>query len=184
MKSLVPLALALFASCAVNDAPPTSTATTALSTNGGASVGTDVNYSVDWSDKFTSEDLWPTNAGITSTQVLIRKGQDRADGTHTFIAVVVWNHTTVGHIYWVNRGTDGSNFHTLLDNTIGARCNNAPDHGGGGDGVPVGGTPPIPRPNVSYFTVDATFLQNAKDAALALDNATGPQSAFVTYVTQ
>lgn len=189
MKSLVPLACALFASCVMNDAPTTSTATSTL-------LGTDSNTSEDWhAGKETADAFWPTGQGITSTQVLIRKGPCRNDpngdctsqgAIQTFMAVVVWNHSTVGHIYWVNKGSDGSDFHTLLDNTIGTRCNTNPDHNGGWDGGPYTGSPPVPHPNVTggnwIFTLDSTFLQNAKDAAAALDNATGPQSPFSTYV--
>jgi hypothetical protein len=180
MKRLVPLALALAASCAVTDTPRTSSVTSALLV--------DATRSEDWyAGKQTIDDLWPSNQGITSMQILTRRGPDRTDGTKTFIAVVVWNHDTVGHIYWVSRGTDGSDFSSLRDNTLATRCNSNPDHDGGSDGTPYAGTPPVPHPNVSgylSFTVDATFLQNAKDAAVALDNATGPSSAFVTYVTQ
>src|SRR5262245_33451397 len=106
MKSLATLALALFASCAVNDAPPTSSVASSV-------LGTDVLTSENWfaRDTHTIDDLWPAGQGINSMQVLVRKGPCRNDDANndcmgpyavqTFMAVVVWNHNTVGHIYWV-----------------------------------------------------------------------------------
>jgi len=190
MKSLAPFAFALFASCAVNDAPATSSASSAVSV-----LGTDVLTSENWfaRDTHTIDDVWPAGQGITSTQILVRKGPCRNDpnndctspnAVQTFMAVVVWNHSTVGHIYWVTKGTDGSDFHNLVDNALGTRCNTNPDHGGGWDGSPYVGTPPAPHPNVNgwAFDVDTTFNQNAKDAAAQLDAWTGPQSVFANYV--
>jgi hypothetical protein len=182
MKSLALLAFALFAGCAVNE-PATSSATSAASNP--PPIGPDATQSEDWqAGKQTIDDLWPiTSPAITSMRILTRKGPDRGDGTKTFLAVVVWNHTTVGHVYWVNRGSVGADFSNLRDNTLATRCNSNPDNGGGQDGAPVAGPTPTPHPNVNgpYLAFDPTFLQNAKDAAAAVDTWTGPQSVFVTY---
>src|SRR4029077_5313840 len=66
---------------------------------------TDHTTSEPWTASLGAEDLWPTNCGITSAQILKRKGPTNPiNNADTFIAFVVWNDSIVGHIYTVDIG--------------------------------------------------------------------------------
>jgi hypothetical protein len=172
MKTLASFAFLIFAGCAVTDSTPaTSTVQSGL---------TEKNYSEDWNQKLTIDDLWPTGVGITSTQVLYRSGPDRADGTHTFIAFIVWNHNTVGHAYVVNRGADGSDMHAQYENMVATRTGSAPDHNVGGNGGTSGGVTPAPHPQVvgNPIIFSTTYLNLIKSTAASIDAADANFQAY------
>lgn len=119
-------------------------------------------------------DIWPAGQGITSTQIMMKKGPDSSAGP-TFIAFVVWNGNFVGKIFRVHLGADGADFAATSHNITATRTNGFPDHTTSSGGNPTAGSgTPLPHPNVDgsiHYT--ATFLNNVKTNASIILNATG-----------
>ncbi|MGE5183153.1 MAG: hypothetical protein ACM31C_13875 [Acidobacteriota bacterium] len=149
--------------------------------------GGDANTTQFWDpNKGSAEDLWPSDQQIWAANVLIRKAPDippppsstNGVSAPAFLAVVVWNHATVGRIYWIPFGSTGTDFHHTWDSTLALRTNNAPNNGGGSDGSPIAGSgSPTPHPNVDqygnfinwYLRFLDGFVANAKTAAYQVD---------------
>lgn len=171
MKSVGLAGIVFVAGCmSAESSPQLSTTSSAL---------TDATMTEGWSatDKRTDAEkvnaLWPSTA--TTAQILYRQGP-ALGGNKAFLAFVVWDHTTVGHVYWIAIGNDGADLKNMWDKAFSSRTNaqNGPaflDHWGGGTGGGGVGTPPTPHPNVSQFPVSATWIQEAKSAAASIDAA-------------
>jgi hypothetical protein len=130
--------------------------------------------SVFWVPKTNDgNDIWPSGQGITTTQVMIRKGPDSSAGA-TFIAFVIWNGNFVGKIFRVHVGSDGTDFHQVLANITSARTFGFPDHNSTSTGnVTSGSGTPLPHPNVDgtvHYT--PSELGNVKTNAAVILNAT------------
>ena len=181
MKSVGLVGIVMVAGCmSAEPSPQVSTTSSAL---------TDATMTEPWSstDKRTDADkvaaLWPS--GATTAQIIYRQGPPIGQLTNTsvqvpgqkaFLAFVVWNHSVVGHVYWVAIGPDGADLKNMWDKAFSQRTNvqSGPaflDHWGGGTGGGGVGTPPTPHPNVDGFPISATWNQAAKDAAAAIDSA-------------
>lgn len=115
--------------------------------------------------------IWPAN--IKHTQVLFRRGPDKF-GYPAMLVFVIWGHTTVGHVYWLQvNSTNAVDFRQTLDQATYLRTNQSGIHdywagGNGGGGV---GIPPTPHPGLSSMHVSQQWLDNALDAAQQIDNA-------------
>lgn len=172
MKSVGLLGIVLFgAACMGSDEPQTSTTTSAL---------TERSSSEPWDTKNTVDDIWPD--GANQCQVLYRKGP-AYNGAASFLAFVVWNHNTVGHVYWIPVGPLGTDFKSTFNTAFSQRTNtpNNPlgDHWGGGTGGGGVGTPPAPHPQVNDPLVFSNaYLNAAKTAAAAIDNADANFNAY------
>jgi len=166
MKRSAVLGMVFVAGCVAAEPTTESTTTSAITT----SITTEA-----WDPSAKSADktdaLWPTSAH--TTQILYRVGPDKF-GNPAFLAFVVWNHTTVGHVYWIEIGSVGTDFKQSWDNAFASRTNTQPplfDRYGGSTGGGGVGTPPMPHPNVSNFVISGAWLDQAKTAAGALDQA-------------
>jgi len=178
MKSVGLVGIAFVAGCMSEEPSPQ------LSTTSSALSDATVTEGWDSMDKRTDAEkvaaLWPSTA--TTAQILYRQGPPLL-GAKAFLAFVVWDHTTVGHVYWVAIGNDGADLKNMWDKAFAQRTNtqSAPaflDHWGGGTGGGGVGTPPTPHPNVSQFPISSTWAQQAKSAAAAIDAA---DSQFAQY---
>lgn len=176
MKTVALIALSLFTACAAPDGATTS------STEQGVTVGElggpDANTSQFWDTSNDGTAIWPAGTSVTHTQILMRKAPT-VNGQAYYLAFVVWNHATVGHIYQIPTGsTTGADFmqkwdsadlnrNTLLEN------NGIFDHGGGTDGSPVSGTgTPTPHPNVyGQYLFGPSYLSHLKTTAGTLDDS-------------
>jgi hypothetical protein len=124
------------------------------------------------------EFIWPANAGITSTIVLYRKGPDGSTGP-TFLAFVVWNQSTVGHILRSTFGRNGTHLRTTISNISAARTFGAPDNNQGSAGNSTVGNPPSPGPHIDDpIQVSQRFLDAAKVAARNINAASLQFTAF------
>ena len=170
MKRSAVLGMAFVAGCMAAE-PTESTATSELN------IGT---MTETWDTKSTTkiDTLWPTTTH--STQLIMRVGPDKF-GNPAFLAFVVWDHTTVGHVYWVTIGDEGADLKQAWENAFALRTNTHPanfDRWGGGNGGGGTGTPPTPHPNVDSFFVGGTWLSHARTTAADLDAA---DASFNTY---
>lgn len=185
MKTVALIALSLFTACAAapdGSTPTSSTQQDVTSWNTvyvGTLGGPDANTTSSW-DPSTMDgtDIWPAGLSVTHTQILIRKGPAAANGDPQYLAFVVWNHDTIGHIYLIPTGsTIGSDFmHTwqvaFVNRDTTLENNNIFYHGGGSDGSPTSGTgTPTPHPNVTgAYIFGGYYLGSLKTAAGTLDN--------------
>jgi hypothetical protein len=130
--------------------------------------------SVFWNPKTNvGSDIWPAGQGITSTQIMIRKGPDGSTGA-TFIAFVIWNGNFVGNIFRVHVGADGADFHQAAANITSTRTFGFPDHSTSSGGNPTTGSgTPLPHPNVDgTIHYSPSDLTNVKTNAAVILNAT------------
>jgi hypothetical protein len=168
IKRSMVLGMVLATGCTMADSPESTESTATSEINGGLTTeGWDIEAKP--ADKVNA--VWPASA--TRAQILYRGGPDKF-GNPAFLAFVVWDHTTVGHVYWIEMGNYGTDFKQNWDNAFAQRTNNEPnlfDHWGGANGGGALGNPPMPHPQVDSFVVSAAWLQNAKDAAASIDAA-------------
>jgi hypothetical protein len=184
LSLLALLALLAPAACATATDPETSTteahATTTATTTGSGTPG--VNTSCRWVPGGTcygmtndGNNIWPTGVGITSVQVLIRRGPTRLSGSQqTFLAFVIWNKTTIGRIFRVDIGSDGVNWRETLSNVTASRTFGNPDFSTGTTGTASGGpvNPPTPHVNIeNQITFDDDYLAAAAHYAGIIDDA-------------
>lgn len=134
-----------------------------------------------WVPKLNSgNDIWPAGQGITSTQVMIKKGPASSAGP-TFIAFVIWNGNFVGRIFRVHNGSDGADFHQAAAGIGTVRTVNFPDNSNSSTGNVTGGSgTPLPHPNVDgTIHYLPSSLTNVKTSAMAILTAT---NNFVNFV--
>jgi hypothetical protein len=119
--------------------------------------------------KYDAEEVWPTGQGITSVQVIYKRGPERSLGP-TYFAFVVWNGTTIGKIYCAYLGPIGADLRRNLSDTTATRTVNAPSFTASSTGSGSGGPIiPTPHPNVDgEFAFSSTYLDNLKQTALAI----------------
>jgi hypothetical protein len=115
----------------------------------------------------TAADIWPTDRGITSVEVVLTQGPVRSGGP-TYLAFVVWNGNFVAHIYCSYFGRPGTALHNLLADTLAANVTLGPDYGavitGSGTGGPI---VPTPHPNVDgEINFSPGYLANMKTLAV------------------
>jgi hypothetical protein len=124
--------------------------------------------------------LWPADAGITSVQVLLRKGPQGTAGP-TFLAFVVWNDSVVGRILRApTAGRAGTHLRASINNIIAGRTTGAPDTSAGSSGNVSGGkSPPVPGPHIDdAIQFSPGYLTAAKNAARAIHLA---NAGFLDY---
>ena len=164
MRQVALLSFVALASCV---APQLDTASQSIS----VPEATD---SVFWNPRINvGSDIWPAGQGITSTQIMMKKGPDSSAGP-TFIAFVIWNGNFVGKIFRVHLGADGADFAGTSHNINATRVNASPDHSTSSGGNPIAGSgTPLPHPNVDgAIHYSTTFLNNVKTNAVIILNAT------------
>jgi hypothetical protein len=178
MRAAVPLLCVVFTSCVVNTEPDPQTSTE-------ASALTEASESVAWEPDLgcgpairrasvpcDGQFLWPANQGITSAQVLLRKGPDGSDGP-TYLAFVVWNHSTVGRIIRATAGRKGTDLRVTISNITATRTSGFPDHNAGSTGNVSGGKIPTPGPHIDDpLQFSPAYLAAARAAARAIHVAT------------
>lgn len=176
-----PLFLLALASCAIAGDPETSVTESKATTATVAGLPA-VNTSCRWVPGGTcygvandGNSIWPTGMGITSVQVLTRRGPTRLSGTQqTALAFVIWNSTTVGRIFRIDIGPDGVNWREVLSNITASRTFGNPDFGTGSTGTASGGPVNPPHPNVNIegpITFDGGYLGAAIRYAGVIDDA-------------
>ncbi len=185
MRVAVPLLCVVLASCVVNTDPQTSTEASAL---------TEAHQSVAWEPDLgcgpvtrpavvscDANFLWPPNQGITSAQVLLRKGPNGSDGP-TFLAFVVWNRSTVGRIIRATVGRKGNDLRAVLSDALATRTYGFPDNTAGSTGNASGGKIPTPGPHIDDpLEFSTTYLAAARAAARAIHAA---NDAFNDYAEE
>lgn len=148
-------------------------------------LGPDATLTETWTPgKMVANDIWPNPGTVTTTQILYRKApqycvsnDDICNATHGtlvngYFAFVVWNHTTLGHVYFLPENATGSDFKNFVNQTFATRTNAYADRTNGSTGSPGGGgggTRPPPRPNV--YPVTPAIAAAAKNAAAQIDAA-------------
>jgi len=116
--------------------------------------------------------IWPLNQGITSTYVMLKGAPPDVNGNGQFFGFVIWNNTTVGHVYRVRRGNDGGNFRATVNQAM-MRTNNHFDWDAGTAGSVEIPPPPRPGPNGDGdFMIFPSELDNAKVNAHIIHDAT------------
>jgi hypothetical protein len=203
MKALAPLAIilssgsiaGLISGCVAEPQTESSSSDLSLTNLPGVNlfptVGPDASESQAWvAGRMGVDTLWPTGVGIVTMQALMRKGPDincavadtgASTCQHTFVAFVVWNHATVGKIFWIPEGPTGADFKQNLDLTFAQRTNPYQFRWAGGTGGGGAGTPPTPHPNVAgdiVVSFSPTYLGVVKTAAGQID---GADIAFTQY---
>ena len=182
MRAAVPLLCIVLTSCVVNTDPQTSTEASAL---------TEASESVAWEPELgcgptirraavacDGNFLWPANQGITSVQVLLRKGPNGSDGA-TYLAFVVWNRSIVGRIIRATVGRKGTDLRAVISNITATRTLGLPDHDAGSTGNVSGGKIPTPGPHIDDpLEFSPAYLAAARAAARAINAAT---DAFNNY---
>ncbi|MEO7729342.1 MAG: hypothetical protein ABIY55_00080 [Kofleriaceae bacterium] len=129
--------------------------------------------------KYDAEDVWPTNQGISSVQVIYKRGPVRSLGP-TYFAFIIWNGNRVGKIYCAYLGSSGADLRRNISDTTATRTVNvstftASSTGSGGGGHTI----PTPHPNVDgEFVFPQTYLNNLKLTAQAIIDTT---SDVMTY---
>jgi hypothetical protein len=128
-------------------------------------------------------DIWPANSGITSCYTLMKPGYTLADGTRTFFAIVVWNTSTIGHVYYIHAGTDGQDFRNIVNQANATRTFGFSSRAAGLAGNADNNVPPIPRPHIGGdgWSVSAAELNNALDAAIQIDDSIQGPNGFLTW---
>jgi hypothetical protein len=166
MKSV---ALMISATAACTSAPTESSATSAATVvdAGGSGMSTE-GWNMDLKPDSKEDALWPST--VHTAQIIYRPGPDK-HGVAASLAFVVWDHTTVAHVYWVELGDPDADLHTSWAAVV-AKNTSADvghvDYWFVGNGAGAGGAPPVPRPNVdNSFIISSLWLTNAKTAALA-----------------
>lgn len=119
--------------------------------------------------KYSADEVWPTGQGITSVQVIYKRGPQRSLGP-TYFAFIVWNGTTVGKIFCAYLGPSGAELRRNISDTTATRTANAPSFTTSSTGGGSGGTIiPTPHPNVDgEFQFSQTYLDNLKQTATAI----------------
>lgn len=123
--------------------------------------------------KYDAEEVWPTNQGITSVQVIYKRGPVRSLGP-TYFAFIIWNGNHVGKIYSAYLGPIGADLRRNISDTTATRTANVSAFqtsttGSGGAGPVV----PTPHPNLDgEFQFSQTYLNNLKQNAQALIDTT------------
>lgn len=129
--------------------------------------------------KYDAEEVWPTGQGITSVQVIYKRGPQRSLGP-TYFAFIVWNGTTIGKIFCAYLGPAGSDLRRNISDTTATRTANvstftASSTGGGSGGRII----PTPHPNVDgEFVFSPSYLHNLKLTAQVIMDTT---SDVMTY---
>ena len=184
MRPVLALLAVCVAGCAANDLDPSpqtgaQASELTLGAVGAASAST---TSITWvpggkdcgGTPCDGNNIWPLEGRITSLQILLRGGPDRAEHRiQTFLAFVVWNRTTVGRIYRVDFGAAGADFRAVSSNIIAGRTSSLPDTSAGSSGTGLGSPAPAPHPNVEgplEFT--DTYLKSVAAVAGDIDDAT------------
>jgi hypothetical protein len=168
------LATFTLAGCVADGDPQTATQTSAL---------TDSSVSVNWNPEIgcgppkrestvpcDGNLLWPAGQGITSMQVLLRKGP-RGSAGETFLAFVVWNGQTVGRILRAPVSTrSGAHLRATIGNISTARTITFGDGSASSAGNISGGKPvPEPGPNVDdLLQFSPGYLDATRHAARAI----------------
>lgn len=181
MKVAIPALLVVggmsLASCAISTEPQTSSEESAVILLPPSKT------TQSWSLKSDYDAIWPTGQGIDTTYVLIKKGYPAQNGDPaTFLAFVVWDNNTLGHVYQVHYGTEGQDFRETVAGALAVRTANNLDHSGGSTGSGEGGTV-IPRPHPSggdpQVIVSPQEVLNALNTSAALDDAV--RNTFFSY---
>ncbi len=166
MKSL---ALVISATACMTPADTTESALTSAVTT--VDAGTEGMSTEGWNMNLSAEAkaaaLWPSD--VQTAQLIFRPGPDKL-GNPASLVFVVWDHATVGQVYWVEVGNPEADMRTIWSTAVYDHTSNDPAHhdywslgNGGGDG----GKPPVPHPNVTSFVVSPKWLSNARVAASA-----------------
>jgi hypothetical protein len=191
MKTMALFVIVLGASCTTAESD-TSTETADLSVNTAQIPDiTTESWDPNLKDSEKLEALW--DPSVTAAQLLLREGPDlytynSNTGVWTphaaYLAFVVWDHTTVKHVYWIIKNSAvGVDFtqswqNALATRTLAYNAQNPFFHWAGGNGGGGVGPQPSPHPNVANFVIHATWQQNAINAAAAFDQT---ETTFAAY---
>jgi hypothetical protein len=134
--------------------------------------------------KYDADEVWPTGQGITSVQVIYKRGPVRSLGP-TYFAFIIWNGNRVGKIFSAYLGPIGADLRRNLSDTTATRTANvsafqASSTGSGGAGPIV----PTPHPNVDGdFQFSQTYLNNLKQTAQILIDTTNDVLGYTELPT-